>query len=176
MTTKTNHNDNQIRRTTSGGGGTNKDTNSHIHSERRGRRKGSGTQGWGSAERRAADQFTGVGEDQSDGWEGIRVRVGEGAPAGSYKAGGVVWAGAGSLGRGRSLPTVGRRGGGAGRPLEWPGRNGPRSFWWAMPCRPAGRTGGPSTAWCTGRAWPGPGDFGPVPCLGRAGSSVLGPG
>ena len=73
MTTKTNHNANRIRRTTSGDGGTDKNTNSHIHSKTaraetkmRGRRKGSWTQGWGSAERRAADQFTGVGEDQRD--------------------------------------------------------------------------------------------------------------
>ena len=119
-----------------------------------------------------------------NGW-GLGLGMGRGRRRGHIRLGpgGVVLGRRGEpgcLGRGRSLAPdrwqARGRPGGAGRPLEWPGRTGPRSFWRAVPCRPAGRTGGPSTAWCTGRAWPGPGDFGPVPCLGRAGSSVLGPG
>ena len=116
-----------------------------------------------------------------NGW-GLGLGLGKGRQRGrSYKAGGVVWAGAGSLGRGRSL-TPDRwqargRPGGAGRPLEWPGRNGPRSFWVGRAV-PPGRPNWRPKHGLVGRAWPGPGDFGPVPCRvvrARAGLTGLGP-
>ena len=110
---------------------------------------------------------------------GIRVRVGEGAPAGSYKAGGVVWAGAGRLGRGRSLPTVGRRGGGReGQADRWSGRAGPGRGRFGGPCRAARQAELAAQARPGARAvlGPGPVTSGPCrawavpgrPCSGRA--------
>ena len=112
-----------------------------------------------------------------NGW-GLWLGLGKGRRRGrSYKPRGVIWAGAGSLGCGRSLPTVGRRGGGAGRPLgvAGPGRaevflGGPcraaRQAELAAQARPGARAvlgPGPVTSGPC-RAWAVPGR----PCSGRA--------
>ena len=115
-------------------------------------------------------------------WMGIRVRVGEGAPAGSYKAGS-FWAGAGSLAAwaaaARSLPTVGRRGGGReGQADRWSGRAGPGRGRFGGPCRAARQAELAAQARPGARAvlGPGPVTSGPCrawavpgrPCSGRA--------
>ena len=120
---------------------------------------------------------------EGDGRRG-RGRVGNGWGLGlgkgrrrgrSYKAGGVVWAGARSLGRGRSLPTVGRRGGGReGQADRWSGRAGPGRSRFGGPCRAARQAELAAQARPGARAVPGPGPVTSGPC--RAGSSVLGPG
>ena len=103
---------------------------------------------------------------------GIRVRDGEGAPAGSYKAGS-FWAGAGSLAAwaaaARSLPTVGRRGGGReGQADRWSGRAGPGRGRFGGPCRAARQAELAAQARPGARAVLGPG---PV----TSGPAVLGP-
>jgi len=109
-----------------------------------------------------------VGARAGREWMGIRVRVGEGAPAGSYKAGS-FWAGAGSLAAwaaaARSLPTVGRRGGGReGQADRWSGRAGPGRGRFGGPCRAARQAELAAQARPGARAVLGPGQVTSGPC------------
>jgi hypothetical protein len=62
------------------------------------------------------------------------------------------------------------------RRVPEPGRLRACFSWRAGPCRPAGVSGSPSTAWSTGPGWHGHETRRAVPCLGRAKKPGLVPG
>jgi hypothetical protein len=114
---------------------------------------------WREPERRSRRSMTEIRQRQ---WRRFGVDGEWGGSDGRTSgANRVAWGLNGRAGRGRQLHAV-------MPPHLEPGRLRACFFWRAEPCRPAGVSSSPSTAWSTGPGWPGHETRQVVPCLGRA--------